>query len=81
MPQRQYDNKSNWIKILDYFLVATEHVNSTLYKTLSKQKHFNSLSWILCRTVYSHAKIIREIKENIQTLQGKNGYSNTKFFN
>ena len=72
-PRRQYDKVSKAEYIFIGRLVrALKKINSPLHKTLSRQKRFGIMSWILGWGVFSNAKAINQIKDNIDILQRQN---------
>ena len=58
--------------ILDKFLIAIQKINPSLNQDLSKIKRFGILTWILGWGVFSNARSIKNIKENLHTLQRQN---------
>ena len=57
---------------LDGFLKALYKVNPSLYKSLTRMKRVGVLTWILGWGVYSNARSISKIKDNLHTLQKQN---------
>ena len=57
---------------LDKFLMALHKVNPSLHKHLSQMKRVGILMWILGWSVYSNARSILKIKDNLHTLQKQN---------
>ena len=53
---------------LDKFLKALYKINPSLHKSLSHIKRVGILTWILGRGVYSNARSISKIKDNLHTL-------------
>ena len=54
---------------LTAFMEALSKINPSLHKNLSNMKRLGFFTWILGWGVYSNAKNIAKIKENIHTLQ------------
>ena len=57
---------------LNIFMGALSKINPSLYKNLSRMKRVGEFTWILGWGVYSNAKNIAKIKENLHTLQKLN---------
>ena len=56
----------------DEFLIALNKVNPSLHKSLTCMKRVGILTWILGWGVYSNARRISKIKDNLHTLQKQN---------
>ena len=54
---------------LDVFMKALYAINLSLYKTLSHMKRVGIFTWILGWGVFSNARSISKIKNNLHTLQ------------
>ena len=59
-------------KFLNAFMEALSKINPSLHKNLSHMKRVGVFTWILGWGVYSNAKNIAKIKENLHTLQKQN---------
>ena len=59
-------------KFLDAFMEALSKINPPLHKNLSHMKRVGIFTWILGWGVYSNAKNMAKIKENLHTLQKQN---------
>ena len=57
---------------LDEFLKALYKINPSLHKSLTHMKRVGILTWILGWGVYSNARSISKIKDNLHTLQKQN---------
>ena len=57
---------------LDEFLKALNKINPSLHKNLICMKRVGILMWILGWGVYSNARSISKIKDNLYTLQKQN---------
>ena len=57
---------------LDTFLIALHKINPSLHQNLSQMKRVGILMWILGWGVYSNARSISKIKDNLHTLQKQN---------
>ena len=57
---------------LDEFLKALYKINPSLHKSLTCMKRVGILTWILGWGVYSNARSISKIKDNLHTLQKQN---------
>ena len=57
---------------LDEFLKALYKINPSLHKSLTHMKRVGILTWILEWGVYSNARSISKIKDNLHTLQKQN---------
>ena len=57
---------------LNAFMEALSKINLSLHKNLSHMKRVAIFTWILGWGVYSNAKNIAKIKENLHTLQKQN---------
>ena len=57
---------------LDEFLKALYKINPSLHKSLTHMKRVGILTWILGWGVYSNARSISKIKDNLYTLQKQN---------
>ena len=57
---------------LNAFMEALFKVNPSLHKNLSRMKRVGIFTWILGWGVYSNAKNIAKIKENLHNLQKQN---------
>ena len=57
---------------LDEFLKAPYKINPSLHKSLTCMKRVGILTWILGWGVYSNARTISKIKDNLHTLQKQN---------
>ena len=57
---------------LDEFLKAFYKINPSLHKSLTCMKRVGILTWILGWGVYSNARSISKIKDNLHTLQKQN---------
>ena len=57
---------------LDEFLKAQNKINPSLHKSLTHMKRVGILTWILGWGVYSNARSISKIKDNLHTLQKQN---------
>ena len=57
---------------LDKFLKALYKINSSLHKSLTNMKRVGILTWILGWGVYSIARSISKIKDNLHILQKQN---------
>ena len=57
---------------LDKFLKALNRINPSLHKSLTHMKTVGILTWILGWGVYSNARSISKIKDNLHTLQKQN---------
>ena len=57
---------------LDEFLKALNRINPSLHKSLMHMKRVGILMWILGWGVYSNARSISKIKDNLHTLQKQN---------
>ena len=57
---------------LDEFLRALNKINPSLHKNLTHMKRVGILTWILGWGVYSNARSISKIKDNLHTLQKQN---------
>ena len=57
---------------LDEFLKALYKINPPLHKSLTHMKRVGILTWILGWGVYSNARSISKIKDNLHTLQKQN---------
>ena len=57
---------------LDEFLKALYKINPPLHKSLNHMKRVGILTWILGWGVYSNARSISKIKDNVHTLQKQN---------
>ena len=57
---------------LEEFLKALNKINPSLHKNLTCMKRVGILTWILGWGVYSNARSISKIKDNLQTLQKQN---------
>ena len=57
---------------LNAFMEALFKINLSLHKNLSCMKRVGVFTWILGWGVYSNAKNIAKIKENLHTLQKQN---------
>ena len=58
--------------VLDEFLKALYKINPSLHKSLTQMKRVGILTWILGWGVYSNARSISKIKDNLHTLQKQN---------
>ena len=56
----------------DEFLKALYNINPSLHKSLTHMKRVGILTWILGWGVYSNARSISKIKDNLHTLQKQN---------
>ena len=56
----------------DEYLKALYKFNPSLYKSLTHMKRVGILTWILGWGVYSNARSISKIKDNLHTLQKQN---------
>ena len=61
---------------LDEFLKALYKINPSLHKSLTCMKGVGILTWILGWGVYSNARSISKIKDNLHTLQKQNQLQN-----
>ena len=59
-------------EFLDAFMTVLSKINLPLHKNLSHMKRVGIFTWILGWGVYSNAKNIAKIKENLHTLQKQN---------
>ena len=59
-------------KFLNAFMKALYKINPSLHKNLSCMKRVSVFTWILGWGVYSNARNIAKIKDNIHTLEKKN---------
>ena len=59
---------------LDTFMKALYKINPSLHTNLSHMKGVGIFTWILCWGVYSNARSISKIKDNLHTLQKQNQY-------
>ena len=59
-------------KFLDQFLKALNKINPSLYNSLAHMKRVSIFTWILGWGVYSNARSISNIKDNLHTLQKQN---------
>ena len=57
---------------LDVFMKAFYAINSSLHKNLSCMKRVGIFTWILGWGVFSNARSISKIKDNLHTLQKQN---------
>ena len=57
---------------LTAFMEALSKINPSLFKNLSHMKRVGVFTWVLGWGVYSNARNIAKIKENIHTLQKQN---------
>ena len=57
---------------LDHFLKALNKVNPSLHNSLAHMKRFGIFTWILGWGLYSNARSISKIKDNLHTLQKQN---------
>ena len=57
---------------LDEFLKAVNKINPSLHKSLTHMMRVGILTWILGWGVYSTARSISKIKDNLHTLQKQN---------
>ena len=57
---------------LDAFMKALYKINPSLHKNLTHMKRIGFFTWILGWGVYSNARSISKIKDNLQTLQKQN---------
>ena len=57
---------------LNAFMEALSKINPSLHKNLSCMKRVGVFTWILGWGVYTNAKNIAKIKENLHTLQKQN---------
>ena len=56
-------------KFLDAFMKALNKINPSLHNNLSHMKRVSIFTWILGWGVYTNARNIAKIKDNIHTLQ------------
>ena len=63
---------------LNVFMNALYKINPTLHKNLSHMKRMGIFTWILGWGVYSNARNIAKIKENLHTLQKQNSCRTNK---
>ena len=59
-------------KFLDEFMKALYKINPSLHKNLKCMKRVGIFTWILGWGVYSNARSITKIKDNLHTLQNQN---------
>ena len=59
---------------LNAFMKALSKINPSLHKNLSCKKRVGVFTWILGWSVYSNAKNIAKIKQNLHTLQKQNQF-------
>ena len=59
-------------KFLDQFLKALNKINPSLCNSLAHMKRISIFTWILGWGVYSNARSISKIKDNLHTLQKQN---------
>ena len=59
-------------KFLDAFMKALNKINPSLHNNLSRMKRVCVFTWILGWGVYTNARNIAKIKDNIHTLQKQN---------
>ena len=59
-------------KFLDQFLKALNKINPSLHNSLACMKRIGIFTWILGWGVYSNARSISKIKDNLHTLQKQN---------
>ena len=64
---------------LNAFMEALSKINPSLHKNLSHMKRVVIFTWILGWGVYSNAKNIAKIKENLHTLQKQNQLQDKRF--
>ena len=57
---------------LDKLLIALENMNSTLSHKFKRMKRYGILTWVLRWGVFSNARRISKIKQNLQILQDQN---------
>ena len=63
-------------KFLDAFMKALNNINPSLHNNLSHMKRVCVFTWILGWDVYTNARNIAKIKDNIHTLQKQNQLQN-----
>ena len=59
-------------KLLDKFMEALHKINPSLHKNLKHMKRVGIFTWLLGWGVYSNARSISKIKDNLPTLQKQN---------
>ena len=69
-PTRELTPSEN--NFLEAFLEALYKVNTTLHNNVSRMKRQDIFTWLLGWGIYSNAKSISKIKENIHILQNQN---------
>ena len=69
-PTRELTPSDN--NLLDAFLEALYKVNPTLHNNVSRMKRQDVFTWLLGWGIYSNARSISKIKENIHILQNQN---------
>ena len=69
-PTRELTPSEN--NFLDAFLEALYKVNPTLHNNVSRMKRQDIFTWLLGWGIYSNARSISKIKDNIQILQNQN---------
>ena len=69
-PTRELTPSEN--NFLDAFLRALYKINPTLHKNVSRMKRQDIFTWLLGWGIYSNARSISKIKDNIHILQNQN---------
>ena len=57
---------------LDKLFVALENINSTTLQKFKRMKRYSILTWVLGWGIFSNARSINKIKQNLRTLQDQN---------
>ena len=57
---------------LDKLLIALENMNSTITQKFKRMKRYSILTWVLGWGVFSNARSINKIKQNLHILQDQN---------
>ena len=60
---------------LNMFLKALHKINPTLHNNLSRMKRTGIFTWILGWGIFSNARSISKIKDNLQILQKQNQFT------